>query len=83
MRKLYKFNYNSETIFANREELAAELQRSRELLQNYLEMESDIDAPEYVARGNGFCESQYSENFLETRVNDIKCRISELESWLA
>ena len=52
MKKLYRFKYNSETLIANREELEVELQRSKNLLQNYLEIESNIDAPEYVARGN-------------------------------
>lgn len=82
MKKLYRFRYNSETLIANREELEAELQRSKDLLQNYLEIESNIDALEYVARGNGFCESQYSESFLVSRIDDIKTRITEIEEWL-
>lgn len=82
MKKLYRFKYNSETLIANREELEVELQRSKNLLQNYLEIESNIDAPEYVARGNGFCESQYSETFLASRIEDIKSRIIEIEDWL-
>ena len=82
MKKLYRFKYNSGTLIANREELEVELQRSKNLLQNYLEIESNIDAPEYVARGNGFCESQYSETFLASRIEEIRSRIIEIEDWL-
>ncbi|MBR4716213.1 MAG: hypothetical protein IKP34_08590 [Bacteroidales bacterium] len=34
-------------------------------IANYEELDSDLDSPEYVARGNGFCDSKYSEDFIE------------------
>lgn len=65
-------------------EITAELERQRKLLLNYEELEVDMeDDAAYVARGNGFCDAKYSEDFLEGQIEKIRTRISELEKMLA
>lgn len=65
-------------------EITAELERQRKLLLNYEELEVDMeDDAAYVARGNGFCDAKYSEDFLEGQIDKIRTRISELEKLLA
>jgi hypothetical protein len=57
-----------------------ELQRLRQLLSNYQELaveQTDDDA--YLARGNGFCDSKYSDDFLQGQIDAITLRIKELE----
>lgn len=57
-----------------------ELHRLRKLLANYEELMTDcVDDGSYVARGNGFCDAKYSEDFIEGRIADIKQRIEQLE----
>ena len=57
-----------------------ELQQLRLLLANYEELLTDcMDDSSYVARGNGFCDNKYSDDFIEGRIADIKQRIAELE----
>lgn len=57
-----------------------ELHRLRKLLANYEELMTDCaDDGSYVARGNGFCDAKYSEDFIEGRIADIKQRIEQLE----
>ena len=57
-----------------------ELQRLRQLLANYQELaveQTDDDA--YLARGNGFCDSKYSDDFLQGQIDAITLRIKGLE----
>ena len=57
-----------------------ELRRLKQLLANYEELLTDcMDDSSYVARGNGFCDNKYSDDFIEGRIADIKQRIAELE----
>lgn len=64
-------------------EITAELERQRKLLLNYEELEVDMeDDAAYVARGNGFCDAKYSENFLQGQIDKIRSRIAELERLL-
>lgn len=64
-------------------EITAELERQRKLLLNYEELEVDMeDDAAYVARGNGFCDAKYSEDFLQGQVDKIRSRIAELERLL-
>ena len=67
----------------DREEIINELARQRKLLLNYEELEVDMeDDAAYIARGNGFCDAKYSEDFLQGQVDKIKARIAELEMML-
>lgn len=64
-------------------EITAELERQKRLLLNYEELAVDMeDDAAYVARGNGFCDAKYSEDFLEGQAEKIRSRITELEKML-
>ena len=66
-----------------REEIIEELERQRNLLLNYEELEVDMeDDAAYIARGNGFCDAKYSEDFLQGQADKIRTRIAELEMML-
>lgn len=58
------------------------LKQNQEYLQNYLEIEENLDTPEYVARGNGFCESQYSDDFIESQIQKYTARIADIKGWI-
>lgn len=63
-----------------RDELLNEIEQQRKLLLNYEELltdQSDDDA--YVARGNGFCDAKYSEDFLLGQIDQIRARIEALK----
>lgn len=65
------------------EEIKKELAQQQQLLQNYQELEVDIeDDAAYVARGNGFCDAKYSQDFLEGQIERISQRIDRLKSIL-
>jgi len=65
------------------EEIKKELAQQQQLLQNYQELEVDIeDDAAYVARGNGFCDAKYSQDFLEGQIERISQRIDQLISML-
>lgn len=67
----------------NREDILKEIEQQQQLLLNYLELEVDMeDDSAYIARGNGFCDAKYSEDFLQSQVNKIRSRIAELENLL-
>lgn len=56
-----------------------ELQRLKQLLASYEELLTDcMDDSSYVARGNGFCDSKYSDDFIEGRIEEIKKEIDAL-----
>lgn len=60
------------------------LETERKLLANYQELSVDIeDDAAYVARGNGFCDAKYSEDFLEGQIALHQERIAALERQLA
>lgn len=48
-------------------------------LQNYIELFEDMDDPSYVARGNGFCDSKYSEDFIDGQIDKYRSRLAKLE----
>ena len=52
----------------------------RRLLANYEELASEQDDDAYVARGNGFCDSKYSEDFIEGQIERIKAELGKLEA---
>lgn len=51
------------------------------MLTSYQELaieQEDDDA--FVARGNGFCDRKYSEDFIQMQVAQLTARVAELES---
>ena len=41
-----------------------------------------MEDDKYVARGNGFCDRKFSEDFLEGQIAKYRTRVKELEGWL-
>ncbi len=58
------------------------LQMNQQYLQNYYDVEDDLDDPSYVARGNGFCDAKFSEDFIEGQIARYKARIEDVKQWI-
>ena len=80
-KKLYRYS-TGETIEADVEDLKRLLEENRQYLDNYLDLYSSLEDDEYVARGNGFCDRKFSEDFLEGQIAKYRTRVKELEGWL-
>lgn len=78
---MYRFS-SGEIVEADRDDLLALLVQNREYLQNYLEVFDCLDDSDYVARGNGFCDTKYSEDFIEGQIEKYRQRICDIEKWL-
>ncbi len=70
------------TSSAFRKQLRLMLAENRASLENYREVLSSLDDDDYVARGNGFCESRYSTDFIESQIQKYEQHIREIESLL-
>lgn len=56
-----------------------ELDEARRLLASYLDLAADQqDDDAFVARGNGFCDRKYSDDFLQLRIAQLTARVAEL-----
>lgn len=81
LKMRYTFT-TGETFEADAEELKRLLDENRQYLENYLEVFDSLEDDEYVARGNGFCDRKYSEDFIEGQIAKYQQRISEIENWI-
>ena len=60
--------------------LADELEAAQKLLQSYQELAVEQEEDDaFVARGNGFCDRKYSEDFIEMQVAQITARVADLK----
>ena len=83
MPKKNQYRYSTgETIEADAEDLKRLLRENQEYLDNYLDLYSSLEDDEYVARGNGFCDRKYREDFIEGQIAKYRARIAELKAWL-
>lgn len=77
-----KFTFTTgETIETDLEGLKLLLAENRQYLENYIEVFGSLDDDEYVARGNGFCERKYSDDFVEGQIDKYRQRVNDLEHW--
>ena len=61
--------------------LHKDLEEAQRLLASYQELLVDQeDDDSFVARGNGFCDRKYSDDFLEMRIAQLTARVAELEA---
>lgn len=66
------------------EELREALVQERKRLEDYQDLQSDQGEDDaYIARGNGFCDAKYSDDFLEGQIESIRERIVHLEQSIA
>ena len=64
------------------EDLKRLLRENQEYLDNYLDLYGSLEDDEYVARGNGFCDRKFSDDFIEGQIEKYRERVKELESWI-
>ena len=81
MKKRYTFS-TGETIEAELDDLRRLLEENREYLANYEEVYSSLEDDDYVARGNGFCDRKYSDDFIEGQIEKYEKRVKEIEGWI-
>lgn len=80
-KKQYRYS-TGETIEADVEDLKRLLRENKEYLDNYLDLYSSLEDDEYVARGNGFCDRKFSDDFIEGQIEKYRERVAELKGWL-
>ena len=80
-KKQYRYS-TGEAFEADAEDLKRLLRENEEYLDNYQELYSSLEDDEYVARGNGFCDRKFSDDFIEGQIAKYRARIAELESWI-
>ena len=80
-KKQYRYS-TGETIEADAEDLKRLLRENQEYLDNYLDLYGSLEDDEYVARGNGFCDRKYSDDFIEGQMEKYAQRIREIEGWI-
>lgn len=73
---------SGESFEADFADLLEKLEQNRQYLDNYKEMLGNIDDGAYVARGNGFCATQYSEEFIEEQIKKYETRLKQLVDWM-
>ena len=78
---IYRFS-DGETIETTPERLPELLKQNELYLQNYLEVADELDDPSYIARGNGFCDTKYSEDFVESQAEKYRRRIEDIKHWI-
>lgn len=82
MKKHFTFS-TDEHIEADLEDLQRLLSDNKQYLENYEEVFSSLEDDDYVARGNGFCDRKYSDDFIEGQLEKYTQRVKEIERWIA
>lgn len=82
MKKKYSFEIG-ESFEADLDDLRKLLAENKQYLDNYAELFCSLEDDEYVARGNGFCDRKYSDDFVEGQMEKYTQRIAMLERWIA
>ena len=60
--------------------LEQQLAEAQRLLASYQDLAVDQeDDDAFVARGNGFCDRKYSDDFLQLRIAQLTARIADLK----
>ena len=80
-KKTYRYS-TGETFEADMEDLERLLRENQEYLDNYLDLYGSLEDDEYVARGNGFCDRKFSDDFIEGQIEKYRERVAELKGWL-
>ena len=81
-KKRHYYFPSGEDFFADKDELSRLLEQNISYYQNYLELLGSMEDDEYVARGNGFCDSKFSESFIDSQIDKYLQRIELLRKWL-
>ena len=82
MKKRYTFS-TGEHIEADLEDLRNLLRDNQQYYDNYQDILGSLEDDDYVARGNGFCDRKYSDDFIEGQLEKYAQRMKEIERWIA
>ena len=84
MQKKRQYRFSSgESFEADVKDLERMLRENQEYLDNYQDLYGSLEDDEYVARGNGFCDRKFSDDFIEGQIEKYRARVAELKGWLA
>ena len=81
MKKHFTFS-TGEHIEADLEDLQCLLRDNQQYYENYEEVLGSLEDDDYVARGNGFCDRKYSDDFIEMQVAQLTARVANLQDQL-
>lgn len=81
MKKHYTFS-TGETIEADLDDLRRLLAESQQYLDDYEGVYSSLEDDDYVARGNGFCDRKYSDDFIEGQMEKYAQRVKDIKGWI-
>ena len=81
MKKCYTFS-SGESFEADLDVLKRLLAENQQYVSNYEEVLSSLYDDDYVARGNGFCDRKYSDDFVESQLEKYTQRVKQLENWI-
>ena len=81
MKKRFTFS-TGESIEADLDDLHLLLEKNLLYLDNYNDVFSSLEDDDYVARGNGFCDRKYSDDFIEGQIEKYAQRVKEIEGWI-
>ncbi len=81
MKKRFTFS-TGEHIEADLNDLQRLLSDNKLYLENYEEVFSSLEDDDYVARGNGFCDRKYSDDFIEGQIEKYTQRVKEIQKWI-
>ena len=78
------YTYSDGTrIQAEPQDLQRIMEENEAFLENYLEVGSCLEDDDYVARGNGFCDAKYSEDFVGMQQAKYRQRVADVQRWMA
>ena len=81
MKKHYTFS-TGETIEADLDDLHRLLAENQQYLENYEIVFSSLEDDDYIARGNGFCDRKYSDDFIEGQIEKYEKKVKEITRWI-
>lgn len=81
MKKRYTFS-SGESFEADIKDLKRLLVENQQYVDNYEDVLSSLYDNDYIARGNGFCDRKYSDDFVESQLEKYKYRVEELKKWI-
>ena len=82
MKKQYTFS-TGEHFEADLEDLQRLLRENQQYYENYEKVFSSLEDDDYVARGNGFCDRKYSDDFIVGQMEKYAQRVKEIQNWIA
>ena len=82
MKKRFTFS-TVEHLEADLEDLQNLLRDNQQYYENYQDILGSLEDDDYVARGNGFCDRKYSDDFIEGQLEKYAQRVKEIQKWIA